>query len=125
MQVLTPGKRVFAVGDIYSDEETPWNANFGDRVVTDVGLAGETRTFFPAGASEGTRVDFVYVQFDQPSGTNIPDRHTSRWVPRKALCTSRFGHLYDAGKPCIFCGYEPVSDKVGEELAPNPCGQLR
>ncbi len=64
MQPISVGKRVFAVGDIYGDEENPWKANFGDRVVTDTGIADGTRTFFPAGTSEEKRVEVVYVQFD-------------------------------------------------------------
>ncbi len=120
MQPLTLGKRVFVVGDIYGNAETPSDSNFGDRIVTDAGIAGETRAFDPASTSEGERVEVVYVQFDQPDGTNIPDRHTSRWVPRMALCTSRFGHVcHDVGKPCVFCGYQPPSNKVEEEADPD------
>ncbi len=124
MQTLPVGKRVFAVGDIYGDEENPWNANFGDRIVTDTGIAGETRTFFPASTSEERRVEVVYVQFDQPGGTNVPDRYTSRWVPRKALCTSRFGHVFDAETPCVFCGYQPSSDKVEQQAGPESVPRL-
>ena len=119
MQPLTPGKRFFAVGDLYGDEETTWNTNFGDRIVTDTGLAGETRVFVPPAGR--TAIEVVYIQFDQPDGTNIPDRHTSRWVPRGALCTSRFGHVHkDPGKPCVFCGYEPLDQAVAE-AASGPC----
>ncbi len=115
MQTLPLGKRVYAVGDIYGEDEIPWNATFGDRIITDVGIVGETRTFVRPGASEGKRVEVVYVQFDQPGEMNIPDRHTSRWVPRKALCTSRFGHVCNGAKePCVFCGYQPASDREKE-----------
>ncbi len=104
-------KRVFAVGDIYDAEDTGWNTNFGDNIVTDTGTAGESRRFVPTVAAGEKTVEVVYVQFDQPDGTNVSDRHTSRWVPRKALCTSRFGHVSnDLGKPCVFCGYQPSSD---------------
>jgi hypothetical protein len=112
MHTLDPGKRVFAVGDIYGDEETPWNANFSDQIVTDTGIAGETRTFFQSSTSEEKRVELVYVQFDQSGGAKIPDRYTSRWVPRRALCTSRFGHLCNVGEPCVFCGYELSCEKA-------------
>ncbi len=116
MQPLAPGKRVFAVGDIYSDEETAWNTNFGDRIVTDAGLAGETRAFVSP-TPDRRAIEVVYVQFDQPDGTNIPDRHTSRWVPRGALCASRFGHVYNhPERPCVFCGYES-SDKAVAKAA--------
>ncbi len=117
MQPLTPGKRVFAVADIYGDDQTTWNTNFGDRIVTDTGLAGETRVFVPP-APDRTAIEVVYVQFDQPDGTNIPDRHTSRWVPRKALCTSRFGHVYnDPGKPCVLCAYESSNKSLAETVS--------
>ncbi len=119
MKTLAPGKRVFAVGDIYGDEETTWNTTFGDQIVTDTGIAGETRTFAPA-ASTRRAIEVVYVQFDRPDGTNTPDRHTSLWVPRKALCTSRFGHASnEPGNPCIFCGYE-LPDKVPAEAVSEP-----
>lgn len=119
MKALALGMRVFAVGDIYGDEETTWNTTFGDRIVTDTGIAGETRTFVPA-AAKGRAIEVVYVQFDRPDGTNAPDRHTSRWVPRKALCTSRFGHVSnEPGNPCIFCGYES-SDKSQAEAVSEP-----
>ncbi len=111
MQALTLGKRVFAVDDIYTDEEFIGNANSGDRIVTNTGIVGETRILVPTVAPEGKGVQIVYVQFDQPDGTNIPDHHTSRWVPRKAICTSRFGHVSDEiGHPCVFCGYEESSE---------------
>lgn len=111
MQPLTLGKRVFAVGDIYGNEATRWDANFGDRIVTDTGITGETRILVPTVTPDGKTGEVVYVQFDQPDGRSVPDRHTSRWVPRKALCTSRFGHVSnDVGTPCLFCGYQPSSD---------------
>ena len=104
--VLTSGERVFAVADIYGDDASVFDANIGNAIVTNTGIAGEIRLFTPSGVAEGKRVEAVYVQFDQLDGTNISDRHTAGWVPRKAVCTSRFGHVGETGMPCVFCGYK-------------------
>ncbi len=115
------GKRVFAVGDIYGDRDAEWDANAGDKIVTDTGIAGESRMLLSTITPDRKTEELVYVQFDQPDGTNIPDRHTSRWVARKALCTSRFGHANDLGKPCVFCAYQESVTEIGEDTATEPC----
>ena len=103
--LLRPGQRVFAVGDIYGDHATVRENSIGDQIATSAGTAGELRKFVLSDSADASRVEAVYVQFDQPDGRNVPDRHTAGWVPRKAVCTSRFGHVSDPGQPCVFCGY--------------------